>query len=122
ADRARLRCRWQGPRQRPPPEHQQRVADRHRPVDREPHRHHLPARRVRRHNHRRTRMNALRRDLVERKLWMVVAILVVAIAAVPVFLLKGATASTTPTVPAPAAAPATGGQTTTSAPSSTEPV
>ena len=48
-------------------------------------------------------MSSLRRDLVERKLWMVVAILVVAVVAVPVFLLKGASASTTPTVPAPPA-------------------
>jgi hypothetical protein len=68
-------------------------------------------------------MNALRRDLVERKLWMVVAILVVAIAAVPVFLLKGASASTTPTVPAPAAATTTSAATTTTATTSTtEPV
>jgi hypothetical protein len=51
-------------------------------------------------------MSSLRRDLVERKLWMIVALLVVAVAAVPVFLLKTASASTTPTVPAPAAAPA----------------
>ena len=46
-------------------------------------------------------MSSLRRDLVERKLWMVVAILVVAVVGAPVFLLKGASASTTPTVPAP---------------------
>ena len=71
------------------------------------HRHHLPARRRGRHDDRRTRMSSLRRDLVERKLWMVVAILVVAVVAAPVFLLKGASASTTPTVPAPPAATAT---------------
>jgi hypothetical protein len=58
-------------------------------------------------------MSSLRRDLVERKLWMVVAILVVAVAAVPVFLLKRASASATPTVPAPPAATATSAQTTT---------
>lgn len=68
-------------------------------------------------------MNALRRDLVERKLWMVVAILVVGIAAVPAFLLKGAAASTTPTVPTPAAATTAGAQTTTTATTaSAEPV
>lgn len=69
-------------------------------------------------------MSSLRRDLVERKLWMVVAILVVAVAAVPVFLLKHASASATPTVPAPPAATATaaGADTsTTSTTSSTEP-
>ncbi len=59
-------------------------------------------------------MSSLRRDLVERKLWMVVAILVVALVGAPVFLLKGASASTTPTVPAPPAAAATTAQTTTS--------
>jgi hypothetical protein len=60
-------------------------------------------------------MSSLRRDLVERKLWMVVAILVVAVVGAPVFLLKGASASTTPTVPAPPAATATSAQTTTTA-------
>ncbi|HXD63126.1 MAG TPA: hypothetical protein VNV17_00840 [Solirubrobacteraceae bacterium] len=59
-------------------------------------------------------MSSLRRDLVERKLWMVVAILVVALVGAPVFLLKGASASTTPMVPAPPAAAATTAQTTTS--------
>jgi hypothetical protein len=68
-------------------------------------------------------MSSLRRDLVERKLWMVVAILVVAVVGAPVFLLKGASASTTPTVPAPPAATAMGAQTTTSATTaSAEPV
>jgi hypothetical protein len=67
-------------------------------------------------------MSALRRDLVERKLWMVVAILVVAVVAVPVFLLKGASASTSPTVPAPPAAVASSTQTaTTSETHSAEP-
>lgn len=68
-------------------------------------------------------MSSLRRDLVERKLWMVVAALLVAVVAVPVFLLKGASASTTPTVPAPpAATPASAQTTTTATTSSTEPV
>lgn len=61
-------------------------------------------------------MKALRRDLVERKLWMLVALLVVAVAAVPVFLLKSASASTSATVPVPpAAAPASGAGTGTTA-------
>jgi hypothetical protein len=68
-------------------------------------------------------MSSLRRDLVERKLWMVVAILVVAVIGAPVFLLKGASASTTPTVPAPPAATAVSAQTTTTATTaSAEPV
>jgi hypothetical protein len=67
-------------------------------------------------------MSALRRDLVERKLWMVVAILVVAVAAVPVFLLKGASAGTTPTVPAPAAAPASAQTSTNATTPAKEPV
>jgi hypothetical protein len=68
-------------------------------------------------------MSSLRRDLVERKLWMVVATLLVAVVAVPVLLLKGASASTTPTVPAPPAATATSAKTTTTAPTpSAEPV
>ena len=58
-------------------------------------------------------MSSLRRDLVERKLWMVVALLLVAVAAVPVLLLKSAAASTTPTVPAPPAATPAGTQTST---------
>jgi hypothetical protein len=66
-------------------------------------------------------MSSLRRDLVERKLWMVVALLVVAVAAVPVFLLKGASANTTPTVPAPPAAPATTQTSTTQTGNSKEP-
>jgi hypothetical protein len=72
-------------------------------------------------------MSSLRRDLVERKLWTVVAILVVAVVAVPVFLLKQASAGTTPTVPAPPAAPtgaqtsATGARTSTTATTSSEP-
>jgi hypothetical protein len=70
-------------------------------------------------------MSSLRRDLVERKLWMVVAILVVAVVGAPVFLLKGASASTTRTVPAPPAATAMSAQTTattTAATASAEPV
>ncbi len=67
-------------------------------------------------------MSSLRRDLVERKLWMVVAVLIVAVAAVPMVLLKGASASTTPTVPAPpAATPTTASQTTTTQAPSNEP-
>ena len=58
-------------------------------------------------------MSSLRRDLVERKLWMIVALLVVAVAAVPVFLLKGASADTTPTVPVPPSASPAGAQTST---------
>ncbi len=56
-------------------------------------------------------MSALRRDLVERKLWMVIALLLVVVAAVPLFLLKGTPAGGStpgPVAPAPAAAtPAT---------------
>jgi len=66
-------------------------------------------------------MSALRRDLVERKLWMVVAILVVAVVAVPVFLLKGASASTTPTLPAPPAAASSTQTTSTAQTPSAEP-
>ena len=58
-------------------------------------------------------MSALRRDLVERKLWVIVALLVVAVAAVPVFLLKSASADTTPTVPVPPSATPAGTQTAT---------
>ena len=58
-------------------------------------------------------MSSLRRDLVERKLWMVVALLVVAVVAVPVFLLKSASANTAPTVPAPPSAAPAGAQTST---------
>ncbi len=68
-------------------------------------------------------MSSLRRDLVERKLWMVVAVLVVALVGAPVFLLKHASAGATPTVPAPPAATAPTAQTTTSATTaSAEPV
>ena len=67
-------------------------------------------------------MSSLRRDLVERKLWMVVATLVVAVVAVPVFLLKGASADTTATVPAPPAATATSSETSTTPSSDSEPV
>ena len=58
-------------------------------------------------------MSALRRDLVERKLWMLVALLVVAVVGVPVFLLKSASASSSPTVPAPPVATPAGTQTST---------
>lgn len=49
-------------------------------------------------------MSSLRRDLLERKLWVVVALLAIALAAVPVLLLKGTSAGATPTVTAPRAA------------------
>jgi hypothetical protein len=67
-------------------------------------------------------MTGVRRDLVERKLWMVVAILVVAVAAVPVFLLKGSSSSATPTVPAPPAAPASAQTSTGASSPAKEPV
>lgn len=63
-------------------------------------------------------MSALRRDLLERKLWPVVAVLILALLAVPVLLLKGASADGTPLPPAPPAAATTSTQTaTTQAPS-----
>ena len=40
------------------------------------------------HDDRRSRMSSLRRDLIERKLWIVVALLVVGLIAVPMLLLK----------------------------------
>jgi hypothetical protein len=49
-------------------------------------------------------MRSLRRDLIERKLWPLIALLLAAVIAVPVVLLKGAAAGGTPTPPAPAAA------------------
>jgi hypothetical protein len=58
-------------------------------------------------------MSALRRDLLERKLWPVVALLVLALVAVPVLLLKGASAGGTALPPAPPAASKTSSQTTT---------
>jgi len=51
-------------------------------------------------------MTALRRDLIERRLWMVIAVLVVAIAAVPVLLLNGSAGNDTATVPVPPSASA----------------
>ncbi len=57
-------------------------------------------------------MSSLRRDLLERKLWIVVAVLIAAVVAVPVLLLKSASASSAPTLPAPPAA-ATGATTPT---------
>ncbi len=51
-------------------------------------------------------MSALRRDLIERKLWMLVAGLVLAVVAVPVLLLNGGSAAGAPTTPAPPAAAA----------------
>jgi hypothetical protein len=58
-------------------------------------------------------MSALRRDLVERKLWMVAAMLLVAVIAVPVLLLKTGSSAGAPAVPAaPAAAGAAAASTT----------
>lgn len=51
-------------------------------------------------------MSALRRDLIERKLWMLVAGLVLAVVAVPVLLLNGGSADGAPTTPTPPAAAA----------------
>ena len=70
-------------------------------------------------------MSSLRRDLLERKLWIIVAVLLAAVVAVPVLLLKSASASGTPTLPAPPAADtvtsATTSQTSTTAPPSNAP-
>ncbi len=49
-------------------------------------------------------MSSLRRDLLERKLWIIVAALIVAVVAVPVLLLKNASATSAPALPAPPAA------------------
>ena len=62
-------------------------------------------------DHRRPVMSSLRRDLLERKLWIIVAALIAAVVAVPVLLLKSASATTAP-LPAPPAA-ATGATTST---------
>lgn len=64
-------------------------------------------------------MSSLRRDLVQRKLWMVVALLVVAIVAVPVLLLKSSGAAggaAVPLPPSPASTPATTTTATTAEP------
>ena len=53
-------------------------------------------------------MSSLRRDLIERKMWMLVAVLVVAVAAVPLLLSQGGSANgATPTPAPPPPAPAT---------------
>jgi hypothetical protein len=68
-------------------------------------------------------MSSLRRDLIERKFWIVVALLLVGIAAVPILLLKSAPAGGSTLPPAPPAATATtSSQTATTPASSTEPV
>lgn len=67
-------------------------------------------------------MSALRRDLLERKLWLVVALLILAVVAVPVLLIKGAPAGGTTLPPAPPAATATSSQTATTQAPSNEPV
>lgn len=46
-------------------------------------------------------MSSLRRDLLERKLWPLVALLLAGVVAVPLLLLKGASAAGTPTAPPP---------------------
>jgi hypothetical protein len=53
-------------------------------------------------------MSAIRRDLIERKLWRLVALLLVGVVAVPFLLLKGSSADGVPAAaaPAPPAAPA----------------
>lgn len=63
-------------------------------------------------------MSALRRDLLERRLWVLVVVLVIAIAAVPLLMLKSAPAAGTP-IPLPVA-PAVSASTTT-APTTTAP-
>jgi hypothetical protein len=65
-------------------------------------------------------MSSLRRDLLERKLWIIVAVLLAAVVAVPVLLLKSASAGGAPTLPAPPGA-ATVPSATTSQTSTTEP-
>ena len=57
-----------------------------------------------RRHHRRPGMSSLRRDLLERKLWMIVALLVLAVLAVPLLLLKGSSAGGAALPPAPPAA------------------
>ncbi len=60
-------------------------------------------------------MSSLRRDLLERKLWILVALLGVCVVAVPVLLLKHGTASGTVLPPAPPSAAATTATTATTA-------
>ncbi|MFZ1997633.1 MAG: hypothetical protein WAU75_26175 [Solirubrobacteraceae bacterium] len=67
-------------------------------------------------------MSALRRDLLERRLWPVVALLILALVAVPVLLLKGAPAGGTTLPPAPPAASTTSSHTSTTRAPSNEPV
>jgi hypothetical protein len=52
-------------------------------------------------------MSSLRRDLFERRLWPVIGLLVVALVAVPLFMLKGSSTTGAPTVPPPPVAVAT---------------
>jgi hypothetical protein len=49
-------------------------------------------------------MSSLRRDLLDRKLWIIVAALIAAVVAVPVLLLKSASATSAPALPGPPAA------------------
>jgi hypothetical protein len=66
-------------------------------------------------------MRSLRRDLLERKLWPVIALLLAAVIAVPLVLLKGAPANGTPT-PLPPTAAATTTTTTSTSQSATSTV
>lgn len=52
-------------------------------------------------------MSSLRRDLFERRLWPVIGLLVAAVVAVPLFMLKGSSSSGAPTAPPPPVAVAT---------------
>jgi hypothetical protein len=49
-------------------------------------------------------MSSLRRDLLDRKLWIIVAALLASVVAVPVLLLKSASATNVPALPGPPAA------------------
>jgi hypothetical protein len=49
-------------------------------------------------------MSSLRRDLLDRKLWIIVAALIAAVVAAPVLLLKSASATSAPALPGPPAA------------------
>ncbi len=91
------RFRRPGARHRSADEHQQRPAQRIAESERSDQREHLPAPRLvgfgRHGNDHRRAMNALRRDLFERRLWPLVALLIAAVVAVPVLALKHPSAS-----------------------------
>jgi hypothetical protein len=67
-------------------------------------------------------MSALRRDLLERRLWVIVALLAVCVVAVPMLLLKGASAGGTTLPPAPPSATTSTTSQTTTTTSGSEPV